>query len=302
MLRKKLLNVGQTAVYLHLGTVLFALYMVLLGHGRALAVSMGSILLHECAHGAVARLFGVPPLEIEITPLGALMRLEDETRLSTGKRIAMLAAGPLASLTLCWGFLLVTGKGWLGVSMGRSLFCCNLLLAVGNLLPVLPLDGGRMLALVLSLRVRWETVRRILCASGTLVGLGCIGLNLVLCHRCGGWNFSCAMAGCFFMYSAAVGITSHAMAELRQFMDKRIRLEARGVTSCCCLAATPQTSLRKALCSMPPASYGLLILFDPVDMKLLGQVCEGDLLAAYLDSPGARCQVLLSSHSSQKLM
>lgn len=302
MLRKRLLSVGQTAIYLHLGTVLFALYMVLLGHGRTLAVSMASILLHEGAHGAMACLFGMPPMEIEITPLGALMRLEDEASLPPGKRLVMLAAGPLASFLLCWTAMLLTRWGWIGIGLGRSMFCCNLLLALGNLLPVLPLDGGRMLALVLSLHLRGETVRQILRIGGTIIGLGCIGLNLVLCLQWGGWNFSCAMAGCFFMYSAAVGTTSYAMAEMRQFMDKKSRLEAWGVAPCKCLAATPQTPLRKALCSMPPACYGMVCLFDPVDMRLLGQACEGDVLAAYLDSPGARCQVLLSSQSSQKPM
>lgn len=302
MMRKKVFSLGQTAIYLHMGTVLFALYMVFGGHGLTLAVSLGSILLHEGAHAAVASFLGLPPQEIEITPLGALMRLEDEARFSSGKRIAILSAGPLSSLMLCWCAILMTRWGWLSIGMGRSLFCCNLLLALGNLLPVLPLDGGRMLALLLSLRMRGETLRQILRVSGTIVGLGCIGLNLVLSLRYGGWNFSCAMAGCFFMYSAAVETTSFAMAELRQFMDKKSRLEAHGMAPCRYVAATPQTPLRKALCSMPPAYYGMLCLFDPVDMQLLVQVCEGDLLAAYLNTPGERCQVLLASDSSQKSM
>lgn len=294
MFRKRLWTLGHTGIYLHMATLLFALYMVLLGHGRVLAVSMASILLHEAAHSAVACAFGKPPQEIEITPLGALMRLEDEASLPLGKRIAMLAAGPLASLLLCWIALGLTQCGWLDAAVGRSFFCCNLLLALGNLLPVLPLDGGRMLALLLSLRLPGETIHRIMRVGGTAAGLGCIGLNLMLSLRYGGWNFSCAMVGCFLMYSATVSTTSYALAELRQFMDKKSRLDTRGICPCVSLTVTPRTPLRRVISSIPPTACAMLWVTDPMDMRLLARVSEGELIAAYLNTPGENCSVLLS--------
>lgn len=293
--RKRLLIMGQTTVYLHIATVFFALYMILLGHERALAMSMASVLLHEGAHATMAYAFGKPPQEIEITPLGALMHLEDEAELTPGKRMVMLAAGPLASLLLCWGALALTRQGWLDTGVGRSLFCCNLLLALGNLLPVLPLDGGRMLALVLSLRLRSETMRRIMRISGTVIGLCCIVLNIVLSLHNGGWNLSCAIAGCFFVYSAAVSTTSYAMAELRRFLDKKSRLDAKKIFPCRYFATTPYTTLRQAICNTPPNAYTMLCVIDPVDMRLLAQVSEGELLAAYLNTPGETCAALLSN-------
>lgn len=293
--RRRLFTIGETDIYLHLGTLLFAAYMVLTGHGGLLAVSFGSILLHEIAHGAVCWGFGKPPNEIEITPLGCLMRLEEESALSPGKRLMVLCAGPLASLALCWAALAATKLGWISGEAGRRLFCCNLLLVLGNLLPALPLDGGRILALVLSLRFRGETVQRVMRISGTVLGLACIGLNLMLSITHGGWNLSCAMAGCFLMYAAAVGTTSFALAELRRLIDRKTRLEARQTCPCKWLTVTPQTPLQKAVSLLPSAAYAMLAVVQPADMSLMAQVGEGTLIAAYLEQPGEKCRVLLSS-------
>lgn len=295
--RWRLFALGRTQVYLHLGTVIFALYMTLTGHGGMLCCSMASILLHEAAHASVAKAFGRSPQEIELTPLGCLMRLEDEAALSPSRRLMMLCAGPLASFLLCWLCLTAVRLGWLDIHAGRRLFCCNLLLLLGNLLPALPLDGGRILALLLSLRLPGERAQGILRISGTALGMGCIGLNLVLSIRHGGWNLSCAMAGCFLMYAAATGTTTFAMAELRRLMDRKQRLAEKGASPCRWLAVTPDTPLRKAAAQLPRGAYAMVCLVDPVDMHLMAQVSERELLSAYFSQPGQCCRLLLAGEN-----
>lgn len=293
MMRRQLFSIGDTAVYLHLATLLFGSYMVLIGHGGVLCVSMVSILLHEASHAAVAALFGAPPEEIEITPLGALMRLEDEAALPVGKRLLVLAAGPGMSFGLCWAAMALTRWGVLSVEAGRLMFCCNVLLLLVNLLPALPLDGGRILALVLGLRMRQETVRRVMRISGTVIGLCCIMGNFLLSLRQGGWNLSLTMAGCFIMYASTVGTTTQALAELRMFMDGKIRLEKRGASACSWLAVVDVLPLRKAVKRLSPGRYTMLMILQQGSMKPLGNVGEDALIAAYLDEPGGCCKLLL---------
>ncbi|MFD6066092.1 MULTISPECIES: site-2 protease family protein [Amycolatopsis] len=112
-----------------------------------------SLLLHELSHAAVARRHGVKVRRITLWILGGAAELEDEPPTPKADfRIAV--AGPLASLliggTALGGAVLaagalpplpVGGLAWLGVS--------NLLLAVFNLLPGAPLDGGRILRAVI---------------------------------------------------------------------------------------------------------------------------------------------------------
>lgn len=292
-LRRRICTIGGTAIYLHLGTVLFALYMVLLGKADTLVMSFLSILLHETAHGVAAHLLGQTPREMEMTPLGALLRLEDEEALSFGKRLMMLAAGPGASLILCWAALWGTRWGLMGMNAGRKLFCCNLLLVLGNLLPALPLDGGRILALLLGRRCRSETVRKLMRITGTALGMACIAANLLLSVKFGGWNLSCAMAGCFLMYSAAVGTTNYALAELRAFVDKKIRLETKRMLNVQWLTLAADMPLCRCIACLQPDRYAMLILVDAADMKVLGQADEGELMEAYVAHPSESCRTLL---------
>ncbi|MEM7244601.1 MAG: site-2 protease family protein [Acidobacteriota bacterium] len=110
----------------------------------------GSILFHELAHALVARLFGIPIRSIRLHLLGGLAEMEAEP--ATPKAEALIAlAGPVANglLTLLFGGLAFavavgSGPGVLGHVL-MILAALNACLAVFNLVPGLPLDGGRVL-------------------------------------------------------------------------------------------------------------------------------------------------------------
>lgn len=290
--RHRLFAIGSTDIFLHPAAVLFALYVALTGHGGWLLAGMLSVLLHECAHGFAAALLGCTPTSIEITPLGALMRLEDEAALPPGRRLAMLLAGPAASLLLCWTALLLTRCGIIGRHAGQLLFMTNLSILLVNLLPALPLDGGRVLALLLSLCLSADSVRRAMRSLGMIFGCACIALNLLLTWKMGGWNLSLACAGCFLMYAACTGTTTAALAELRAFMDRKLRLEQRGCMGCRVVAVTESLTLRGAVGALAPSLYTLFLLIQPGTMRCLGYVTEERVISCYLLTPGGTCAAL----------
>lgn len=290
--RHRLFAIGSTDIFLHPAAVLFALYAAMTGHGGWLLAGMFSFFLHECAHGFAAALLGCTPKSIEITPLGALMRLEDEAALPPGRRLAMLLAGPAASLLLCWTALLLTRCGIIGRHAGQLLFMTNLSILLINLLPALPLDGGRVLALFLSLFLSADSVRRAMRSLGVVLGCVCIALNLLLTWEMGGWNLSLACAGCFLMYAACTGTTTAALAELRAFMDRKLRLEQRGCMGCRVVAVTETLTLRGAVGALAPSFYTLFLLIQPGTMRCLGYVTEERVISCYLLTPGETCAAL----------
>lgn len=290
--RRRLFSIGCTEISLHLATVLFVLYAVLLGHGVWLMAGMVSILLHECAHGATATLMGYPPASIELTPLGALMRLEDEAALPPIKRLLILLAGPAATLLLCWSALVLTRCGTLDRYTGQLIFMANVSILLVNLLPALPLDGGRVLALLLSLCLSGDTVRRVMRWLGTVLGGGCIVLNIVLCWTAGGGNLSLTCAGCFLMYAASTGTATAALSELRSFMARRLRLEKSGRLRCRVVAVMEPLPLRSAVSSLAPSQYTLFLVIQPGTMHCLGYATEEQVISRYLSSPGETCATL----------
>ena len=294
MIRRRLLRLGPTTVYIHTATLLFALYWGLVGKGMLLVISMLSICLHEAAHAVVSALWGAPPQELELTPLGMLMRLEDDTKLSPGKRLTVLLAGPVMSLLLCGTAIVLTKWHLLPVNVGRICFACNLLYACLNLLPALPLDGGRILSMLLGLRLKNGTIRKIMRIIGSLLGISLIGLNVWFSMHDGGWNLSMSIAGCFLIYAASAGTTTAAMAELRQLMDRKIRFEKKRHAKCCWVAVDAQLPVGSVIRLLAPGRYTMFLLVEPGSYRVLGQADEGMVFNAYWADPAQACKELIS--------
>jgi Zn-dependent protease/CBS domain-containing protein len=109
-----------------------------------------SVLVHELSHSVVARGFGLPVRRILLYPLGGISEIEREAP-TPGREFAVAAAGPALSLLLGllgWGLWQVWQYGVSG-ALVQQLMVANILVGVFNLLPGLPLDGGRMLRAVI---------------------------------------------------------------------------------------------------------------------------------------------------------
>jgi Zn-dependent protease len=105
-----------------------------------------SVLLHEIGHSVVARCFGLPVHAITLHILGGVSEIDEEPR-SPGREFLIAAAGPLLSLALGAGgyaLLLLVPLPGVAALLVEALTVANLLVGVFNLLPGLPLDGGRL--------------------------------------------------------------------------------------------------------------------------------------------------------------
>ena len=115
----------------------------------AVALS-ASILIHELAHAFVARRYGIGTRSIGLALFGGVAQLERDTESPT-EEIRIAGAGPLASLALAivaGGVLYaasVAGAPGLALAALGWLAAVNAILGVTNLIPALPLDGGRVL-------------------------------------------------------------------------------------------------------------------------------------------------------------
>ena len=122
----------------------------------------GSVLLHEVGHALVARHYGIRTLEIVMLPIGGLARLERQPKAREEFWVAL--AGPMVNLVIGGSILLsflaagqkLEPQEWMKASDANLLpriAAANLILAVFNLLPAFPMDGGRI---VRSLLARWR--------------------------------------------------------------------------------------------------------------------------------------------------
>jgi Zn-dependent protease/CBS domain-containing protein len=110
-----------------------------------------SVLVHELSHSLVARSFQLPVRRILLYPLGGISEIEQEPQ-TPRREFLVSAAGPALSLVLAAvGYALskVVPDSTVPGEIVAQLWWANLVVGVFNLLPGLPLDGGRMLRAVI---------------------------------------------------------------------------------------------------------------------------------------------------------
>lgn len=156
----------------------------------SVALFQASIVLHEFGHSLQARREGMAVERVILYALGGVAFISGLGRWKPGADVRITAAGPLVSLALACIFgplaLLASGAGWPDWVLGLLAFLAwaNAVLLVFNLLPVFPLDGGRLLHATLW-RVRgyeaaaaWTT-RVSLAVAGAVLAAGVV-LGFVL--------------------------------------------------------------------------------------------------------------------------
>src|SRR5271165_3910516 len=156
-------------------TFLFLLAWIALAYlmpGRGAWVALGGVefllalfaivVLHELAHALTARRFGIATREILLLPIGGVSRM-DRMPSKPSQELLVSVAGPAMNLALAGvllAALLATGqaRAALHVSVAEGpllakLMWANVALAGFNLLPAFPMDGGRVLRSLLTLRM-----------------------------------------------------------------------------------------------------------------------------------------------------
>ncbi|SHI31926.1 site-2 protease family protein [Streptomyces sp. 3214.6] len=109
-----------------------------------------SVLIHELAHTVAALRFKLPVRRIQLQFFGGVSEIEKEAE-TPGREFWLAFVGPLLSLVLSGLFYLAMQPVEPGTVPGvllAGLMISNLIVAIFNLLPGLPLDGGRMLRAV----------------------------------------------------------------------------------------------------------------------------------------------------------
>jgi len=179
------------------------LFIVLYGNSAALAASSAvrylvaaafvvllyvSVLVHELSHSLVARGFGLPVRRILLYPLGGFSEIEQEPP-TPAREFLVSVAGPALSLGLAglgWGVLAWTGLDGLPGLLVQQLVWANVLVGIFNLLPGLPLDGGRMLrAGVWKLTGRPATATVVAAWAGRALAVAVLVVPLVMLTSAG---------------------------------------------------------------------------------------------------------------------
>jgi Zn-dependent protease len=164
----------------------------------------GSVLLHELSHSFMARRTGIGVTRITLFIFGGVAQVDEEPRKASDELLISIA-GPAMSVLLA----VVLGAGWWAsqrFGFGPVVTSClgrvaaaNLVLAVFNMVPGFPLDGGRVLRSLLWLH--WDNLlraTRVASIMGQVVGYSLIAL--------GAWLGIASSSGLILVFYTGMGL------------------------------------------------------------------------------------------------
>ncbi len=232
-------------------------------------------LQHECAHAFAARRYGFTLDKIVLMPYGAVIS-GDISGLTRRQEFWVCLAGPLANGATAVFFVALW---WLypeTYPFTDAAMYVSLSLFLVNLLPAYPLDGGRMLHLVL--RPLGEKKAKRICAAVTLViAAGVLGYFIYSCFHKPAFTALCfavlLAAGAFGGGSYKRLRFSHAKSFARGVEERRVALSA-------------DCSLQSAVRFLSPDRYLIFVLYE--NEEYCGELSEGEFLSALEQGDGSR--------------
>jgi len=224
----KLGRVAGIDLYLH-PTFLLILAVAALWNGVDGAIFLsavfGCVVLHELGHALTARLFGVRTRDITLYPIGGVARLERMPK-APGAELLITLAGPLVNVAIAALLLLFhAGSGdFRGpysaesplMEFTWSLMWVNAILAVFNMIPAFPMDGGRVLRALLTPALGRFRATQIAASLGQILAI----VLPIVAWRFLGFNPFHLILGLFIYYSATTEL-AQVRAEGQEDADDR---------------------------------------------------------------------------------
>ena len=283
------INIGRiagTAVRIHLTFLLFLGWIFLAswysGGPQAawsgllfMVLLFACVLAHEFGHIFTARAFGVATPDVTLLPIGGVARLERIPE-KPSEELLVALAGPAVNVVIAFVLMLFAGakldaQHLVAVESSRvamidRLAAVNLFLAVFNMIPAFPMDGGRVLRALLAIRLGHVRATEIAASIGQVVafGLGFLGLfgNPLLIFIA------------IFVYLAA---SSEAQLVAMRAMSRDVPVNAAMMTQLARLA--PEAHIDEAVDTLLRTSQSEFPVVD-ADGRLVGLLGRADMIRA----------------------
>lgn len=194
----RLFDIGGTAVRIHLTFFLLLAWIGVVHYLRGgvaeaidgvlfISILFLCVLLHEFGHVWAARRYGIRTPDVTLLPIGGVASLERMPE-KPGQEIVVALAGPAVNLVIALVLMFIVGARFdlsqvaqleqAQSTLTARVAAANLALAVFNLIPAFPMDGGRVLRALLALPLGYTRATRVAATIGQVLAVGFAFLGL----------------------------------------------------------------------------------------------------------------------------
>ena len=252
--------------------------LFVLGMGDVLLYYIPAVLVHEWAHVLVSVALGMTVTEMELFPFGCAAKLECFA-VSRVKEIFVAAAGPLANMAVACAVFFVD-KYAFGIAVKDRIIASNLALAAVNMLPALPLDGGRIMRAVFASFMGYKRATKLMAVGGIFFAAVIVGTGVWAAFQ-DALNPSFFIMGFFLCLAAVKELKSAPYTLIRDFTGKRQQLDKRKTMHINRFAAMQTEPIKDIMREFEAGKYNIVTVLDK-DMDVLGELNEREILGGMM--------------------
>ena len=271
----KIFSFGGISVKFHWAFILLLFMLAFYGYLAETSILFSLVFAHEIFHTLVARAHGLEVGDVELFPFGGVARIEDVLELDPQVESNVALAGPLFNFTLAAFAIVIYAN--VPVLQQHEMFLffirCNLVLGFFNLLPALPLDGGRVLRARLAGTMGFQQATELAIRISHLMAfiLFSLGVYLFLHEH---FHITLFAASFFLFYAASKERTVAMYAFIRSLGRKKKMFVEQGVMPLVTLMALEDAPLKEVLRRFAMKKYHRVVVVSR-DGKVLGEAQIG---------------------------
>lgn len=220
-----MISLGNIVFRLHPLFVIVMLASILTGFFVELLTLFGIVFIHELGHIAAAKGFGWRIKEVRLLPFGGVAEVEEQGSVSAWEELIVAVAGPLQNavmIALAWGMqsIGIWDDDWI-----QYFIQANLMIALFNLLPIMPLDGGKILQSMLSFWMSYRGTILFCTWSSLVVSILIIIASFIPLHQDAGIQLNVLMIGLFLLYANWYQRKHLPFHFIRFLMNRELRMK-----------------------------------------------------------------------------
>lgn len=204
---------------------------ILTGYFIELLTLFSIVFIHELGHVAAARWFNWRITEVQLLPFGGVMNTDEQGTVPVREELVVALAGPMMNILLVIAALCLERFGWWEAGWSQYFIQANLIIAGFNMLPILPLDGGKVMQCLCSLVFHYY--RSIYyCTWISIILSGLLTVSSIARLQTTGIELNLLMIGLFLFYSNIYQLRHLPYYFIRFLVHRELRamqLIAKGV-------------------------------------------------------------------------
>lgn len=254
----------------------YVIFLIILGIQGQLLLAFLIVFFHEIIHCIAAYHFNISAYEIELIPIGAVLKFNELDSASPYQDIIISISAPSANLILALVFYIINLN--VNKNIIHTLYQYNMIIGLFNLIPALPLDGGRILRDIFRLNILYKRANMYAVNISIIIGIMLMAIYFFLFFL-GFNNINIGIISVFIIISSYKEKERIVYLIMGDIIKKKYNFLKNGYIENKSISITYRWNLINIMNIVEKNKYNIFLVLDD-DMKVVATIYEEEIIEA----------------------